>query len=82
MNHCFTPEGLKDKEKKLFKNNNDYKPFLCMQRQKTQKHCTLLLAKYLGYVYKRRQETLCQGLVYNSKIFPWTEALLVLALFS
>ena len=25
---------------------------------------------------------LCQGLVYNSKIFPWTEALPVLALFS
>lgn len=70
---------------KQFKNKNDHKPFSLTQRRANTKRAQSPSHRVSRVCKQKATENaviLCQGLVYNCKIFPWTEALPVLALFS
>lgn len=84
--HCFAPQGWKDEEKKIQEQQWPQAFSLNIQRnnQKRKKEShfsSYKLSRVCIQKQPRKVLMLCQGLVYNAKIFPWTAALPVLVLF-
>lgn len=84
--HCFAPQGWKDEEKKIQEQQWPRAFSLNIQknnqkRKKESHSSSCKVSRVCIQKQPRKVLMLCQGLVYNAKIFPWTAALPVLVLF-